>query len=132
MSSMQSYSVKDVAKHLGNKSELYEAAIRNEYFLPKFKCSIITEDYLNAVLRGDISCAKYRDVRLKPCPVPPSKETLIQIIEEVFADRSKPLGIDAGHTPDKDWLLAMIATFDPTNEIFNKSYLPPTRKEKQE
>lgn len=74
---MQNYSVKDVAKVLGNKSELYEAAVRNEYFLPKFKCSIITEEYLNAVLRSEISCAKYRDIRLKPCPVPPSKETLI-------------------------------------------------------
>jgi hypothetical protein len=129
---MQSYSVKEVSKVIGNKSELYEAAIRNGYFLPKFKCTIITEEYLNAVLRGELSCAKYHDIRLKPCPVPPDKESLIKILEEVFADRSKPLGIDASHTPDKDWLLAMISTFDPENEIFHKSYVPPTRKEKKE
>ena len=45
---MQNYSVKDVSKVIGNKSELYEAAIRNGYFLSKFKCTIITEEYLNA------------------------------------------------------------------------------------
>jgi len=83
---MQNYSVKDVSRVIGNKSELYEAATRNGYFLTKFKCTIFTEDYLNAVVRGELSCAKYHDIRLKPCPVPPDKESLIQILEDVFAE----------------------------------------------
>ena len=34
----------DITKALSNKAELYEAALRYGFYLPKFKCSIITED----------------------------------------------------------------------------------------
>ena len=33
--------------------------------------------------------------------------------------------IDEKHTPDKDWLVNVLATLDPENEIFNKDYVPP-------
>ena len=125
--------MKDVTRKISSKSELYEANVRNGYFLPHIKSSIITEDYIHAVIKGDILCAKYHDIKLKPCPVPPDKQTLVQIVQDALAENhAKPLGIDASHVPDKFWLLAMLATFDPENEIFAKSYVPPTRKERKE
>ena len=33
--------------------------------------------------------------------------------------------IDETHSPDKVWLVHVIATLDPTNEIFRKDYVPP-------
>jgi len=49
-----------------------------------------------------------------------------------MSKQSKSLGIDASHTPDKGWVIAIISTFNPQCEIFKKSYLPPPRVEKAE
>jgi hypothetical protein len=124
--------VSDITKAIGNKAELYEAALRNGFYLPKIKCSIITEDYIYGVLIGNVLCPKYSAIKLLPCPRPPDKETLIKLAEEAMSEHSKPLGIDASHTPDKGWLISIISTFNPSCEIFKKSYLPPPRTEKIE
>jgi len=50
--------VSDISKAIGNKAELYEAALRNGFYLPKIKCSIITEDYIYGVLIGNMLCPK--------------------------------------------------------------------------
>jgi hypothetical protein len=63
-----------VQKVLASKKELYEAAVRNGYFLPKLKSSIITEDYINMVISGQLLCPKYSEIRLRPCPMPPDKD----------------------------------------------------------
>jgi hypothetical protein len=124
--------VSDISKAIGNKAELYEAALRNGFYLPKFKCSIITEDYIYGVLIGNVLCPKYNAIKLLPCPRPPDKETLIKLAEEAMSKQSKSLGIDASHTPDKGWLISIISSFNPQCEIFKKSYLPPPRVEKAE
>ena len=122
----------DITKAIGNKAELYEAAQKNGFYLPKFKCSISTEDYIYGVMLGNVLSPKYRDIKLLPCPRPPDKEALIKYAEKAMADHSKSLGIDASHTPDKAWLLSIISTFDNQCEIFKKSYLPPPRIERIE
>ncbi len=74
---MAQYSVQDVQRVLSSKSELYEAAVRNGFYLPKYKSSIITEDYINSVIDGTLACTRYSEIRLRPCPMPPDKDTLI-------------------------------------------------------
>jgi hypothetical protein len=59
--------------------------VRNGYFLPKFKSSIITEDYIQNVISGNLTCPRYSEVRLLPCPIPPDKETLIKYAEVAVA-----------------------------------------------
>jgi hypothetical protein len=71
---MSQFSVQDVQMVLASKKELYEAAVRNGYFLPKLKSSIITEDYINMVISVQLVCPKYSEVRLRPCPMPPDKD----------------------------------------------------------
>jgi len=110
---MTQHSVKDISRAIGNKADLYEAALRNGYFLPKFKSSIITEDYIYGVLTGNVLCPKYRDIKLLPCPRPPDKDSLINYATKAMSKHSKPMGIDSSHTPDANWLLALISTFDP-------------------
>ena len=39
-------------------------------------------------------------------------------------------GVDDVHIPDKRWLLDVIGTFAPDDEIFKKDYMPPARKNK--
>ncbi len=38
--------VNDINKIIVNKRDLYEALVRNEYYLPKEKSSIITEEWM--------------------------------------------------------------------------------------
>ena len=117
---------------MSSKAELYEAAVRNGFYLPKIKSSIITEDYINSVISGALACPKYSEIRLKPCPMPPDKETLIMYAQTALGERGKSLGIDEAHQPDKQWLIAVLSTYFPECLIFKKSYLPPPRKEKIE
>ena len=40
------------------------------------------------------------------------------------------MGIDDNHVPDKRWLLDMVSTFTPGDEIFKKDFMPPPKKNK--
>ena len=67
-----------------------------------------------------------------PCPRPPNKSVLLEKFW-VYVD-SKHLilqGLDKErHIPDKRWLLDVLATFTPQEEIFKKSYQPSERASK--
>ena len=73
---MTSHSLEDVKRIIGNKADLYEAAVRNGWYMPKFKSTIITEDYITRFITGRVYCPKYCDIKLMPCPKPPEKEVL--------------------------------------------------------
>ena len=65
---------KDLVK---TKEHLYKAMTRNRWFLPKFKSSIITQEYMKGVRAKKLWCPMYDDLKPLPCPDPPSKETLL-------------------------------------------------------
>ena len=114
--------------------DLYEAALRNGYFLPKLKSSAVNEPMLFNVLQGHYLCPKYADIKLKACVKPPLKEVLLSKLLKL----TKPLKLnfawlDETHLPDSAWLVAVLATLDPNDEIFRKDYVaPPIRKRLQD
>jgi hypothetical protein len=56
----------------------------------------------------------------------PLKEVILSKLIQVCMDRDLNVAwIDDAHSPDKMWLVHVIATLDPTNEIFKKDYVPP-------
>ena len=120
------HTTKEVSFHFHNKQLFYEAAVRNWWYLPKFKSSIITEDYISDVVNGRVYCPKYSDIKLKPCPKAPDKEILMFKLENILpqANINLPLGFDEIHQPDKPWLLAVLATVYPACDIFKKGYVP--------
>ena len=65
-----------------------------------------------------------------PCPKPPLKEALMGKIETLCFNKKLNIAwIDVQHMPDKDWMVAVISTLDPGDEIFRKDYVaPPVRK----
>jgi hypothetical protein len=65
--------VSDFNRLIQNKAELYEAAVRNGFYLPKLKSSIVTESYITDVINLQIYCPLFKDIRLLPCPRPPDK-----------------------------------------------------------
>ena len=58
LSQYKKYTNSEYTKFITGKRDLYYATIRHGYYLPSFKSSIITEDYINGVIEGRIYCPK--------------------------------------------------------------------------
>ena len=65
---------------------------------------------------------------------PPLKEVLVSKLLKLAKPRKLNLAwLDELHLPDAAWLMAVIATLDPNDEIFRKDYVaPPIRKRLQD
>jgi len=122
------------ADYFMNMADLYNLAMRNGYYLPSQKSSAVNELMLFHVLQGQYWCPKYADIKLKPCVRAPVKEVLIKKVMALAESNNLNVAwIDSVHHPDKDWLVAVIATLNPGDEIFNKDYVaPPIRKRLQD
>ena len=109
---------------------LYKVAVRNSFYLPSPKSSAVTEFMLYNVLQGKYWCPKDKDIRVKNCVTAPLKETLIQSLMLICEKKKHNIAwIDETHMPDKKWLVDVIATLDPDNEICKKDYVAsPIRK----
>ena len=66
------------------------------------------------------------------CPRPPNKSVLLEMFWNfVHFNRFDLSCVDPDkHIPDKRWLLDVLATYTPEDEIFRKSYNPPERASK--
>jgi len=111
-------------------NDLYNGAKRNHYFLPKRSSSAINENMIINVLTGQYWCPKYHDIRMLPCVKAPVKEVLNDKLQKLCKEKDLKIGwIDVKTMPDKDWMVAVIATLNPNDEIFKKNYVaPPVRK----
>ena len=85
---------------------------------------------LLGVLRGEYWCPKVEDIRIKNCVKPPLKEIVASKVWETCTSRELNLAwMDPAHIPNKKWLLEVLATLKPEDEIFRKDYVaPPVRK----
>ena len=121
-------SVKEFALKVRSKKDLYEALLRNGYYLPKYKSNMCSEHYLVNVMDGTYSCFKAEQIKLRICPRPPPKDVLLEKFAKLMEKKGLHSGLQEDKYPDKDWLIAMIATLNPEDEIFRKDYAPPARK----
>jgi hypothetical protein len=110
--------------------DLYNLTIRNGFHLPQKKSSAVNEVMLYNILQGNYWCPKSEQIRIKNCVKAPLKEVLIDKLTALCLEKSLNVAwIDAQHTPDKNWLVTVLATLNPGDEIFKKDYVaPPTRK----
>ena len=110
--------------------DLYKLAKRNSFHLPDLKSAAINEVMLLGVLRGEYWCPKVEDIRIKNCVKPPLKEIVASKVWETCTSRELNLAwMDPAHIPNKKWLLEVLATLKPEDEIFRKDYVaPPVRK----
>ena len=83
------------------------------------------------VISGKVFCPKYDEIKMLPCPRPPSKDVLMQKFLRICSlNNFTIIGVDEKHVPDKRWLLDFVSTFKPDDEIFKKSYIPPPKETK--
>ena len=125
---MEQLSAKQFAQKVKSKADLYEALVRNGYYLPKRKSSMISEHYLVNVMDKTYWCPLAEDVRIRMCPRQPQKDVLLDKFHKLMEKKNLSSGMHPEKLPDKDWLIAVIATLNPDDEIFKKEYLPPPRK----
>lgn len=127
---MDAVTLEAFTKRVRGLDDLYEATVRNGFFLPERSTKVICEKYLTMVLDGRAYVPKYSDVRLRPCPCPPKKAILLEKLSSATAKRKLELGFDSDKAPDKRWLIATLSTLNPDDDIFGKAYIPPpVRKE---
>ena len=124
---MNSSSFTDFVK---NMADLYNLAVRNGFYLPKQTSSSVNEIMLYLVLQGHYWCPKFADIKLKPCVRAPVKDILLEKVKKLAIEKGLNIAwIDSAHVPDKDWLIAVISSLNPDDEIFKKDYVaPPIRK----
>jgi len=110
--------------------DLYFLTTKNGFYLPKKSSSAINENMLVNVLQGNYWCLRYDDLRMRPCPKAPTKEVLNEKLQKLCHNFNLNIGwIDEKTMPDKEWMVAVIATLNPQDEIFRKDYVaPPVRK----
>ena len=118
--------------YIQNKRDIYEACQCNGYYLPTLKSTMVIEDYMRRVIQGNSWCPLFKKIIMLPCPRPPNKSVLLEKFWAYVDGKHLILqGVDREkHIPDKRWLLDVLATFTPQDEIFKKSYQPPERASK--
>ena len=126
-----SMSVNEFSKLVQNRRDLYEALLRSGCYLPKFKTTMITEECMRNVIAGKAFCPKYKDIKMLPCPRPPSKDVLLKKFLQILVTQNfRHTGVDEKHQADKRWLMEFVSTFKPDGDIFKKDYLPPAKATK--
>jgi hypothetical protein len=126
---MTKLTVEEYNKFFRNKKDVYEHCVRNGFHLPSQKSNVCTEEWLTSVRDGKAWCPRSEEIRCKPCPRPPNKSILLQKFWNfVTFHRLQMPGIDEEkHRFDKRWLLDVLGTFVPNDEIFGKAYMPPVK-----
>jgi len=124
--------VDDFSKYIQNKRDLYEACERNGFYLPRLKTTMVTKEYMRQVIKGSSWCPLRKDIKMLGCPRPPNKSELLdKFWNYIDFNRLELTGVDREkHIPDKRWLLDILATYTPDDEIFGKGYNPPERASK--
>ena len=112
-------------------ADLYETAVRNGFYMPKLSSSAVNETMLFNVLQEKYWCPRTEDIRMKPIVKASLKEViLVKLMQVCTARKLNVAWIDDTHLPDKVWLVNVIATLDPANEMFKKDYVAPSIRKK--
>ena len=124
----------DFSKFVMGVDDLYNAALRNGYYLPKQSCSYINEITLVNILKNEYWCPKSEDIRIKNCVKAPVKETLYAKLEALCQRQNLNISwinVEKNQVPDKKWLVDVIGTLNPKDEIFKKDYVAPSIRKSQ-
>ena len=76
------------SRYIASKRDFYDAMVANDYYLPRYKSSMVTEDYMRDILGGRTFCPQYKDVKLLPCSRPPLVELLLGKFHRICEGRN--------------------------------------------
>jgi hypothetical protein len=106
---------------LGSKSNLYRLVVEEGWYLPRVEARCCTSKYLFGIMNGEYFRIKTSDI--KPSLVERVRLSKIDII--AYLDSNLLKGVKHGFSPealpDRAWLLNLLHTIDPNNEVFSGS-----------
>ena len=119
-----------------DKPSLYEACVRNQFWMPPAKDNILTVDFMKGLQAGKYWLPKSIEIRLMNCADPPNKFDLAKILTEVMSahpSQGEPFDTQFQRTlieikakpPSVSWMLALLSTMDQNHAIFAKNYVKP-------
>ena len=114
----------------GTVKELYEILQRNGNVLPKQSSVLVNTEYLRKVYQKMIWVPHQLNLKWRNCPRPPTMVVLVDKLLALAEIRGFETGIvkSRKNFPDQQWILLSIATLNPLDEIFERTYLPPSAK----
>ena len=125
---------------VNNRGDYHNACVKNGFRMPHVKSSLCSLEFMKEIRAGVTWVPKLTDVKLAPCPNPPSLEEiraeLVRLIEPNLDTldnalkgpvRSLMLHLK-NRAGDKQFMLDVLSTVtDRNHAYFAKDYLPPKK-----
>ena len=67
--------------------DVHEILIRNGMYLPARGGHWLTKKLMLQMWRGEVYCPYYGDMKLRPCPKPPSRQALVDEVNKEIVRR---------------------------------------------
>ena len=120
-------SLQEIQAKLPDKDAFWVQMTRSGWYLPSQTSSIISIDYLNDVLEGEIWVPKFDEVHIRPCVLPPPKEEFAREILSHLAGIEEEIEIGittaAEHYKfNREWLQNVLSTLNPDHQFFQKGF----------
>lgn len=126
----KNFQIIEVMKFAWNKSQLYEAAVWNGFYLPDYNCSCVTIEYIENVVNGVFYSLKFSAMKTFALVKPPSKSKLFKYIkrEAETAKIDSAFGFDMTNLPNTNFLVTVLYNLNSSHKIFNKGYVPKKKR----
>ena len=73
----------DVAlKKVKQKPHYYQAMKRNKWYVPKWGCGLVTQEWMENAREGRVWCPKDFQIKVRNCAEPPSHTELLRLFKE--------------------------------------------------
>lgn len=123
----RSAQIKDLKERFRTTKELHlYMQLELRYYLPSLTSAACTRRYLEGVYLQEYWCPKYQDVRKNFTQSPPVSIMLYLKLERFRLENHERFSIQWGFTdkrlPNKEWLMDVVSTVLPDDEIFQKDY----------
>ena len=128
----------EVSAVVNDRESLFESMRRNQLFTPEKKEAIMTTAFMKGCIGYETFwLPKCQEIRILNCVDPPNRATLAEMVSQHMRNSpltgNEPFDSSFRRTaleivkkpPNKEWLLYMLATMNPENEIFKKDYIKP-------
>jgi hypothetical protein len=118
LSAADCIAIKEANQLIQSKQDLYQALREQQYYLPHIQfCS---KGYLVNVRARSTHCFKSHQITVRNCVRPPLRDFLVKTVLALASQQGHRLGFQAtaAKLPERDWMLAMIATYEPDHAIF--------------
>ena len=113
----------EAATVLYSKGVYYRLMQLNGFYMPQITSSICTLEWMDKIRNEEIWIPKDEELRIKNCPSPPEKLSILREIEKLYKQKGLPsIGWTIDLMPDKQWCLQLLATLDQKHPYFAKDY----------